>query len=406
LYDIKTDYPHDIKNEIKLYTIDEESNKAHVIGSFSYRSGNSSDVDLFEPIARDDKKQVIKIFVAGIKRVVNNLNKKEANYFMEVKCGLDHLFYDINFGTCNNGFYSVSDEFFELMQNYKKFLSEKEFTFFEMLGTKQQRTQEDFERVKNIIRQHYIVRWNASEINRGYKILNSFSGTYKYTLELAVQEKSNINVEGIFINADNKYTDCSNFFTLEYKTKYGRRIFMNLSDKANDDFLNFRKEDLKGSMYTLLYSKLSPNSFKAAKRMFSYGIAFKDLDLMTRAYRVVNTQYGKLYTLTSQMKTILKVLQIHGKKHLYTDALYHHLDYIRWELENLILIDYKFSEVVEQLKMIIDKNIKLSVKNVIEMLDNITHDLSIFLNKKGYELMHHAGLFPLPNYLIPVKKPF
>ena len=57
LYDIKTDYPHDIKNEIKMYTVDEESNKAHVIGSFSYRSGNSSDVDLFEPIARNDKKK-------------------------------------------------------------------------------------------------------------------------------------------------------------------------------------------------------------------------------------------------------------------------------------------------------------------------------------------------------------
>ena len=353
------------------------------------------------------KKKVIKIFLDGIKRVVNTLNKREGNYFMEVKCGIDHLFFDLNYGSCANNVYTVSEDFFKLiLSNYNSLLSKKEYNFFELLNMKQKRNQEDYERVKNILRQHYILRWNVAEINRGYKILNSFGGDYKYTLELAVQEKSNINVEGIFINADNKYIDCSNFFTLEYTTKYGKKLFMNLADGANEDFLNFRKEDLKGSMYTLLYSRIMPNSFKAVKRMLSYGIAFKEIDLVTRAYRVINTQYGKLYTLTSQLKTILKVLQIHGKKHLYTDSLYHHLDYIRWELENLILIDYKFSEVVEQLKMIIDKNIKLSVKNVIEMLDNITHDFSFFLNKKGYELMHHAGLFPLPNYLIPVKKPF
>jgi hypothetical protein len=406
LYSVKTDYPHDVKKAISVYTVDKNSNKAHVIGSFSYRSGNSSDVDLFEPVTRYDKEMLIKSFVEGIKQVTKDLNGRDKFYFMEVKAGLDHLYYDVNYGTCSHNNYEVSEDFFKLMELYhsKGFLTEKEMSIIVGVQNEHKRNQLHFEVIKDLLRKRFVLRWTPEEIYRGYKILKDFNGEYKYTLEMAVQEKSNINVEGIFISADNKYIDCSNFFTLTYRTKYGQLKFLNLSDKANDDFFSYRQQDLRGSMYTLLYSKIAPNPFKAIKRMLSYGIAFKDIDLLTRSYKLVNTQYGRLYTFNSQMKTLLKVLQVHGQKKLYMNAFYHHLDYIRWELENLIFLDYDFESVITQIKMILSG--KLSKEEIMTILDDITHGITSYINTKTYKLMSDAGVYPLPKRVIPDKLPF
>lgn len=408
LFDVRTDYPNDIKDEIKLYSVDKENNNAHVIGSFAYRSGNASDVDLFEPVYNADKQTLIKYFIYGIKKIVSDLMKTDKQYFMEVKCGLDNLYYNVDYGKCSNNVYYVPDSFFELIDIYyeRLFLNEKEYTTIKQIQTKSNRDQLDFEKVKKIMRTRYILRWTPDEIFRGYKVLRDFTGLYKYSLEIAVQEKSNINVEGIFLNSDNKYSDCSNFFTLSYKTKYGRILFMNLADRANEDFLNFRKEDLKTSMYTLLYSKLEPNAFKAIKRMFSYSIAFKDIDLATKTYKLINTQYGRLYSLNSQLKTIAKVIQIHGKKHLYKNELYHHLDYIRWEMESLILINYDLSEFINIIKQLIDVNTVLPPNAFISSINLITHDISDYINKITYNMMHEVGLYPLPQNLTPLIKPF
>jgi len=408
LFDVRTDYPQDIKQEIKLYSVDKEANNAHVIGSFSYKSGNASDVDLFEPVYKPDKKVLINFFILGIKKIVKDLMASPKQYFMEVKCGLDHLYSDVVIGVCSNNNYQAPDQFFELMNIYYSygFINDKEYTTIKQIENKPNKDQRDFEIIKKLIRSRSILRWTPNEIYNGYKIIKDMNGYYKYTLNIAVQERSNINVEGIFLNDDNKYSDCSNFFTLSYKTKYGKLLFMNLSDKANEDFLEYRKEDLKNSIYTLMYSKLEPNPVKVIKRILSYGIAFKNVDLVTRAYKLVNTQHGRLYALNSQIKTISKVIQIHGNKHLYKKELYHHLDYIRWEMQTLILLNLDLNESIDAIKYLISEKTRVQPQTFINTLNDISHTISDYLIATVPKMLYDSGLYPIPQFLTPKIKPF
>jgi hypothetical protein len=127
---------------------------------------------------------------------------------------------------------------------------------------------------------------------------------------------------------------------------------------------------------------------------------------VTRAYKIINTQYGRLYALNSQLKTISKVIQIHGKKHLYKDELYHHLDYIRWEMETLILINKDLNNIVDTIKHLISKNTRISPKVFIDTLNNISYDIMDYLNPITYKIMYDSGLYPLPQDLTPTVKPF
>jgi hypothetical protein len=408
VFEKKTDYPKDIKEELKLYSIDKNSGRSRVIGSFSYRSGNASDVDLFEQVIKPDKKILIKFFIQNLKRVANDINKRRDQYFLEVKLGLDHFYYDVDCGECSNDVYNVSNDFFQMMNIYYEndFLSDDEMDLIREVEVADKRNQGHFEKIKEMLRKHFILRWTIDELNRGYKILRDMTGEYRYELDLAIQDKSSINIEGIFKTKDNKFSDCSNFFQLTYISKYGKQIFMNFADESMIDFLKFRQEDLKKSMYTLMYSKIAPNLFKSAKRMMSYGISFQDITLVTRCYKIINSQYGKLYALNSQLKTLAKLIKIHGDKQLDDEALYHHIDYIRWELENLILLDYNFSGVINILSKIIDENIRFSSKEVIEILDKITHNFMDYINTKIKDVMYNDDLYPLPKYLVPEKLPF
>jgi hypothetical protein len=406
LFHLKKGYPEDVKHAISVYAVDKKTNKARVMGSFSYRSGNASDIDLFEEVNYPDKNMLIRIFIDGIRKVTRDLSDREKFYFIEVKAGLDHLYYDVNYGSCAYDRYYVSDNFFTMMELYysKGFLNDEEMALLDSIHKTTKRTQLQYEKVKDLLRKRYIIRWTSEEIHKGYVILQSFEGEYKYTLEMAVQEKSNINIEGIFINDDNKYVDCSNFLVLSYVSKYGATKHLNFSDEDYEDFSNFRQQSLKESMYTLLYSKTMPNPFKAIKRMLSLAISIKDVDLATRSYKLINTQYGKLYTLNSQLKTLSKVLQIHGEKKIYMDVFFHHIDYIRWELENLIFLDFDFHAVLSSLNAILSN--KLSHEKIIDELDKNTHIISSYISKKTYKLLTSAGLYPLPKDLIPEKKPF
>jgi len=225
LFEIRDKYPRDIEKEIKLYSIDKKGDGARVIGSLSYKSGNASDVDLYETIFRDNKEAVINLFVSNIKKMTKEINQMKDNFFLEVKCGINHLYY-IDFGKCKNNIYTVNNDFFQLMDIYfkKKLLNNDEYKLIKDIQSIHNKNQLHFELIQKIMRGRYILRWNSSEIHSGYKILKTLDGKeYKYTLEDGVVEKSNINIEGIFITGDNKFSEVSNFFVLEYEDKGGRK---------------------------------------------------------------------------------------------------------------------------------------------------------------------------------------
>lgn len=404
IYDVKQYYTRDVLKEIKLYTLDRKNDGARVIGSLSYRSGNASDCDLFETIMRDNKNDLIALFKKGIQRIVKDLMVGKKQYFLEVKLGLHPLFKNIGFGRCANDNYVVDDKYFDLMNalHTKGFISDEEHLIISNIKMTYPKKQFEYEMIKEIMRKHTVLRWNAKEILQGYKVLKGATG--KYTIEEAVCDKSQINIEGIFVNSDGIYTDCSNFFVLGYGDS--DKHLLNLSDEALYDSRNYRRENLKQSTYTLTYSQLHPNLFKALKRMLSFGRSFNMIDLIEKVYPLINSQLGQLYQIVSQMKTIMKIIKEHGDKRLLKEPIYTQADKIRFKLQELIFIDHDFSDVYELFNVVTSQKDYITLEDLYDNLNKITNNLLDFINQQTFNEMKLIGLYPLPVYLIPTNKPF
>ena len=318
------------------------------------------------------------------------------------------MYSDLDYGYCQCDTYTVGLSFFSKMTQYyeKGFINQSEYDIIKSIEYTIPKKQIHYEIVKNILRSRYILRWNIEEIHQGFKILRDINNdNYKYYLENGVSEKSQINIEGIFINDDNKYIECSNFFVLEYTDIIGEHHLLNLSDTALYDTMNFRRENLKQSMYTLMYSDIQPNLFKAVKRMLSFGRSFKMIHLLELVYPLINSQLGALYQLYAQLKTIMKVLKEHGNKNIRLDSIYHQLDSIRFKIQDLIFLNYDTSDVINLITLVLSDE-KITPLELYEKLSNITRNILNYLNSETKHKMIDTGIYPLPSYLVPSNPPF
>jgi hypothetical protein len=310
---------------------------------------------------------------------------------------------------CANDQYVVSDSFFYKMKDYSDsgFITQEEYNVIKEIQDKIGRDQIDYETIKALLRKRSVLRWNAREIGLGYKkLINKEGNKYKYTIEEGVQEKSQINIEGIFINADNKYVDCSNFFVLEYNDNNHKHHMLNLSDDVIYNEPYFRQDNLKQSMYTLMYSKLNQNLFKVLKRMLSYGKMSQNVDLIEKVYGLINSQMGMLYNFVSQLKTLSKIAKEHESKYMYKTTLYHVIESIGFKLQELIFVDYDFTELTELINLVLSKDKTIKESEFAKIVDEITHHLLDFINQQTKKEMIKKGLYPLPEYLMPDPKPF
>ena len=408
----KDEYPDDIQKQIEIYSI---TGIAKIVGSFSYRSYNAGDIDIIETLHIDNKDTLINTFKCHIKRIVTDIDNFPEQYFCEVKMGLDHLYSDLNYGECKNNIYRVDKSFFELMKLYhnNKFFNDDEYANIINVEKKTNRDQKDYEIMKNTLRMRYTLRWTFREIKRGYKTLVNFSGKYKYSIEDAVREKSKINIEGIFLRSYNIYSDCSNYFILSYTTKYGNVGYLNMDFKSNDNIKEIFKESLRVAAYDVMYSKIHCNLFKSVKRIMSYAIYTKNEQLVIKAYKVINSLYGKMYVLISQLTTLVKLLKI-DNKYIDLDIVNNQVQNIIFELKNLINIpcdkiysnnnNFSFRQIVFQLQQDLDSNYGMNALS--EKLYNRAHELFIILNTDIKNIMIDSGLYPIPSIMIPKQKPF
>lgn len=397
LFEIRETYPRDVKKEVRLYTLDRWGEGSEVIGSLSYHTTNASDVDMFERVYKPDLSQLISFTVRNIQRIVATLKARKDNYFLEFKAGLDtRWMFPIGISR-HNVWYPPSTLWQELM--VLPWSSEERVRLATL--SEAPRDQKSYEELSMMLRRHYILRWTSQEVAQGYKIVAG----KQYSLEEAVQAESNINIEGIFIRDDNTYSEVSNFFVLEYEDSVGKRWFLNLSQRALTHPKEYREENLKQSMYALMYSQVAPSLFKAVKRMFSFGRAFRDEVLLTKAYQIVNTPLGLMYTLTSQLKTIAKLCEIKDE-YIYKNVLYHHLEQIRFRLDELITIDYDFTPLLQLIEVAIHRRNTIKQTEVAKLLNELTKDMVAYINIKTLPLMKQYHLYPLPPSLVPLNPPF
>lgn len=403
----KTGNKRDVKNQLQIYSMDKNSMKTMLIGSFSYKNFYASDVDLLEQIQKSDREKLINFFSNNILKIVNKMVLMSNQIFLEVKMGLNHFYYSIDIGYCDDNVYYMNKDLPQIVTTLfrEKLINDEDNSVLIEIFQKDNFTQLDYEIVYYIFRNKYILRWNYNDLKKGYKILiNEHNHAYKYRIEDAIVEKSNINIEGIFIDSNYQYVECSNFFVLEYNDRNGNKKLLNLPEKILIDKDAYFSENLKQAIYKSLYSKFKDyNPLKGAKRMFSYAKYFEIIPLMKKVYYITNSPYGLLYNINSQFKTILKAIP---SNKFDINVATHQLDNIQWNIQNIALKDFDTLSIVKILQNLITPDQIIDIKYLSSELNKIISIISSYVNKKVLKILKEEKLYPLPNYLFPKNKPF
>lgn len=398
--------PSDIKNQFVIYAINkydgDDLDNMKLIGSMSYKTSYASDVDFYEIITKLNRDRLIDFFKERIVKIANDLYEDNKQYFGEVKMGLDKL-YDIFIGNCANDVYNM-DNAFQMKINYlyaHKLLNSEEYDIIKNIINKRDKKQIDYEIIKYILRKRYILRWSLNDLNNGYKMLrDKYNIKYKYYIKDALKDKTKINIEGIYINSEGYYQDCSNYFDLRYIDKSGRERNVDLSNDRIYNSQEVKKRDLLENVYTLMNSKLQKNIMKACKRLFSYGRLTKDIYLLERVYPIINSEIGKLYYLMSKLKTCAKILE--SPEPINEPALRHTFEKIRFILDEII--NYNVDNIKETIDDILLGEI--ANKKHIKVIDALNQMVIEFINNVVLRKMKENNIFPLPDIYQPIDKPF
>jgi len=394
------------KNQLQLYSIDEVVDHTKLIGSLSYKIPNAADTDLYEIVRGTTKSGVLHIFMNGLRRIVNRLTNTAGQLFAEVKLGLNPT-YLIDCGSLVNGQYSLTEGFYNICSEYlnKGLLTPDEMAIIESVRSNGG-SQKEYELIRNIFRLHSVLRWSAYEINNGFKIVKDYDGNpRKYTIEEGLSCKSAINIEGVYLNNENFYVECSNYFVLVY-IQNGKVTPLNIPFGLSPDYFI---EGLKQSIYTLTYSKIGLyNPFKAIKRIFSLARFNKDVKFLKVAYDAIASQTGLLYALTSQLGTLAKVIALNNRYKTRITAIYTQLDTLKFKFQTIILANFDISTVLSSLNELLQDTSQSIIKmeSIRETLLSLIVNNKKYLNVVGLEYMVANGLYPLPPALLPKSKPF
>ena len=396
-------YPKQVLTDLKLLMIDKYHSDFRTIGSSSYRGSlYPSDYDCFESITKDDRDKLIDFFKRNIQRIINVLVHKKHHFVLEVKMGLDDR-YNINVGECKNGAFIINPDLPAIINNmYRNHLfDDDEYEEFTRVFSSSSPDQLDYEKLKKIIRKHYIIRWTPHEILAGIKHIPLIDEPL--TIEEALEAKSPVNIEILSI-LNNKLVDESNFFQLVFLDKDSQPQLLNLDQNLVTDFKNTFIENLKKNMELLAYSKLEPNPMKTAKRLFSLARITHDKNLMNKIYPIVNSPLGMMYQVKSEIGTVIKLLEHLGNR-VPKAIIKNQVQYIKYRISNMLFFT---NEEIEKINDIINDLYKhqFDHKLMIDVLEHIKHKISIFVDESTIKMLKNVGLLPLPPDLLPKKSTF
>lgn len=389
-------YPQNLLNEFALITINKDNYM--VIGSASYKIQKyPSDLDLLEVIELCcSETTVVKYFITHFKKIVKNILNKRTHYFIEVKCGLDDR-YILDPGPYNQGHFQILPEFIEAMANLHadNLLSDEEWTIISEINNKQNANQLDYEIIFKLLRNRYIIRWSAKEILAGFKIL---PGNIKLTLDNAVRQKSQINIEIISL-INGKFTDESNFFILAYKDQQDNTFMINLPQAAAIEGSQYVIDGLKASIEKLYFSKLDFNPFKMCKRIWSLARLQHDEFLIKKMLPIITSNISFASQVKSYIGTLIKLIE-KTKSPPYI-SIFKELQNMKTDITNIL-------QIGNTAELNIDKKID-SISNykgksrghIIEVLKSLKRYLDNKVNKVTIEYLKSINFVPPPDYLLP-----
>lgn len=383
----KHNLPKNIKNEIKMISIDYD--EINVIGSFNYKIQKfPADLDLLETFTFKRNKKYTKEFVKGIKKIVKDYEESKEHYFLELKCGLDHRFF-IFPGVLENGNYIPSQSFKQKIESLvaqNLLTKEEEKKLFEHYDKKDLQS---FYDITDILRKHYIIRWNYEEIRSGKKML---PGDKILTLEEALFTGGKVNVEAL-ININGLINDISNFFILILQLESGKRLYINFGGADDQTMPHIFIESLKEG---ILEVNLNFSPFKMIKRMWSLGRLTKDKEMLEKLQPIISSYISFLTQIKANFNALKKFLE--SKYDLPIGLGTSTLEIIKNKLNNVVLEDDKvladiFKNVDKISKMVENKVIKSKKdKNeIIKKIEKIKKPLDFIINSISIDFLINIG---------------
>jgi hypothetical protein len=175
-------------------------------------------------------------------------------------------------------------------------------------------------------------------------------------------------------------------------------ILRNNGKPINNVNLSKEVENIKQD---ILYYSSSKNYFKALKRLFSLVRISEDLPLVEKLNVVLNSDLGRLYSITSDLGTLLYLLE--NESRLPTEKIRYELDQFRNRLGNIYTIDSVGKDSVLG-KLISASGFPGTAQGRKKLFDTLTFLIERFedtLSRTTLDYLKEVGLYPFPSKYLP-----
>ena len=370
--------------------------KIYPFGSATYRNLLfPGDLDLREIFRmKGSKEHVVKEFTKELQKLVKKINKEKLVYYSEVKCGFDEDYIIPSLGDVENGyiqnynFNQVRNRLKELFQ--KKLLKQSEFMKMVKLATPNI-SRNDHDKLFNLLREKWLLRWSADEIIKGVKHVPVDSYV---KLEDALMDKTMVKIDTImFMPQLYRFIEVTDFFILMQDSETGEQVMINLPDDALEEHRVIIQ--LKREIEKLYNSEAFRNPVKMLKRMYSLNNIFNDgtgqvADDLEAIDIILNSSIGLTSQILSDIDSLILLLERVKKPPLVT---------MNKEINNFksrisSIVDFELPHNIFDL---VDKACKTSsIGSKIKALENIKDEIKPRLYQQTIKDAEELGLWPLP----------
>lgn len=358
----KESYPKDIKEAAYLLAFNPD--KMLFYGSQAKKPFylSSGDIDLIEQVNIKKAGELAKKFY----QIILNIEAKPDCYLGDVKSGVDE-YYVFDYGTIKDGKWVKEDP----PDKLKLFKERKTLKELWKKGTP-----EAFFDFEEIVRKYQILRWNADELKRGFKVIRG----EKVPLEDTIKDVDSMTkIDTIqYVPSLNRYVEVTNYFFIS---------------RGKDEFNELSYiHDLKLNLFKNYCQK---KYFKMVKRMLTFTMLKKDKKATEDLYKIVNGGLGIAYQCLSELDAIDYVLEHYG----YDGKMSEQIDGMKYRLANIW--EFKLDETA------LDKAIEriTMVHNDADLMGKRLKDLQEaigdFINHNTHRLLKELGYLPLPQVFIP-----
>jgi len=267
-----------------------------VLRSMSLRSQQyAGDYDAFEIVKRKgSKEKVLDELASEFQHIIKTLRGMPNVFIGDIKAGSIEEWRVIprDAGLVNGkieGYNSVSskkkvDELFRA-----KVITEGEKRSADEL-LKDKASPEDFLLARKKLKFH-IIRWSVPEVLGGSKVLRDGR---RFTLQDAFSSPTISKLDTIGLVQNNKYTDFSIIYEFQYDGKVLNPSFEDIGKSLSEDIIAYKAEN---------------NPFKVLKREFALAKFRGDEKTIKGLTPVLNSDLGRLYSLLSDVGTLIALLE-------------------------------------------------------------------------------------------------